>query len=102
MITSQSTVFISEPSRDDEDTDKFVPIENFEIVMTVVESKNPYLKNKQTSTQMGATRQIAELMFNQVISDYEEMAGGHPFEKVGDWKYKGVFNGEKIVLELVG
>ena len=102
MKTTVSEAFVGEPLRDDEDTDKFVPIENFEIVMTVVESKNPYLKNKQTSTQMGATREIAELMFNQVISDYEEMAGGHPFQKVGDWKYKGVFNGEKVTLELIG
>ena len=102
MTIFDTTVFISQPNTDDEDTQEIIPVKVFEIVMTVVESKNPYLNGKQTRQPMLVTRGIAEMMFQQVLTEYEVMDGGHPFVKVGDWKWKGRFAGEMVTLELVG
>lgn len=101
MITEDSTVFISHPNTDDEPTEPIKPIKWFDIVLTV-ESKNPYLDGKQTRQPMLVTREIAELMYQQVLTDYEAMEGGHPFVKLSDWKWKGRFAGETVTLELVG
>ncbi len=98
-----STMFIEEinqvPTADD-DTQPCLVVRDYAVLLTV-ESDNPYLNGKQTMTLMPATPVIAEMMFHEVITSYEDMAGGHPFEKIGDFKYKGVFSGEKITLELV-
>ena len=102
METLLTAVFISEPPTGNEDTEKFVPLQPFEIVLTVVESKNPYLNGKQTWQPMQVPCDIAEMMFQQVLTEYEVMDGGHPFVKVGDWKWKGRFAGEMVTLELVG
>ena len=48
------------------------------------------------------TRKIAEMMFHQTVTTYEDMPGGGPYRKVGDWKYKGRYAGEMVTLELVG
>lgn len=101
MPGTETTVFVSYPNTDDNPTEPIIPIKWFKIVLTV-ESKNPYLDGKHTEQPMLVTREIAELMFHQTVTTYEEMPGGGPYRKVGDWKWKGRYAGETVTLELVG
>lgn len=101
MTILETTVFASYPNTDDEETQEIIPVKLFEIVLTV-ESENEYLNGRQTRQPMLVTRDIAELMFHQTVTTYEDMPGGGPYRKVGDWKYKGRYAGETITLELVG
>ncbi len=100
MVSTQFIEEVNQAARADDDTQPCTALLDYAVLM-VVESANPYLNGKQVFTPMLATPKIAEAMFHEVITGYEDMAGGHPFEKVGDFKYKGVFSGEKITLELV-
>lgn len=84
----------------DEDTQPVLAVQHYAIVMTVVESKNPYLNGKQVCTPMEATEEIAMQMFHAVITEYEGMAKT-PYQRLEMRKYKGVFNGQKVTLELV-
>ena len=102
MTIFETTVFVTQPNTNNDDTQEIIPVKVFEIVLTVVESKNPYLNGKQTRQPMQVPCDIAEMMFQQVLTEYEVMDGGHPFVKVGDWKWKGRFAGEMVTLELVG
>lgn len=101
MGTLKTAVFITEPPTGEEDTEPIITGKLFEIVLTV-ESANEYLNGRQTRQPMLVTRDIAEMMFHQTVTTYEEMPGGGPYRKVGDWKYKGRYAGETVTLELVG
>ena len=50
MTIFETTVFVTQPNTNNDDTQEIIPVKVFEIVLTVVESANPYLNGKQTRT----------------------------------------------------